>query len=78
MSEAVAILRATAVEPFEAGLQRERETFLRPRESAEAKALRYLFLAKREAAKVPGLQGVEPSAVSRAVYRRAILTPVGG
>jgi 3-hydroxyacyl-CoA dehydrogenase len=65
VSEAVAIVRATATDSFQAGLQRERAAFLRARESPEARALRYLFLAAREAAKVPGLENAEPRTVRR-------------
>ena len=63
--EAVAIVRAAATEPFEAGLERERAAFLRLRETPVAQALRHLFLAEREAAKVPGLEAAKPRPVER-------------
>ncbi|MBO1074106.1 3-hydroxyacyl-CoA dehydrogenase NAD-binding domain-containing protein [Roseomonas marmotae] len=59
----VELLRETAGMDFEAGLKREREVFLPLRASAEAAALRHLFLAEREASRVPGLKGVTPRAV---------------
>ncbi len=65
VAEAIALIKATATTPFEAGLKREREAFLRLRDTREAQALRYLFLAERDAAKVPGLDGVEPRPVRR-------------
>ena len=65
VAEAVAIVRSTATEAFSAGLKREREAFVRYRDSAESMALRHLFLAEREAAKIPGLEGAKPRAVSR-------------
>ncbi|MBC9177608.1 3-hydroxyacyl-CoA dehydrogenase NAD-binding domain-containing protein [Pseudoroseomonas ludipueritiae] len=58
----VGLLRETAAMDFPAGLKRERELFLPLRASAEAAALRHLFLAEREAARVPGLEGVKPRA----------------
>ncbi|MEK0084860.1 3-hydroxyacyl-CoA dehydrogenase NAD-binding domain-containing protein [Benzoatithermus flavus] len=51
---------AAATLPLAEGLACERATFLRLRESAQAKALRHLFFAEREAAKVPGLEAVVP------------------
>lgn len=48
---------------FNAGLARERSAFLTLRASPEAAALRYLFFAEREAAKVPGLEAVTPRPV---------------
>lgn len=61
----VELLRETATLPFTEGLARERAVFLPLRDSAEAAALRHLFLAEREAARVPGLEGVAPRAVAR-------------
>jgi 3-hydroxyacyl-CoA dehydrogenase len=55
--EAIALIRATRDVPFADGLVRERSVFLTLRESAEAKALRHLFFAEREATKLPGLAG---------------------
>jgi 3-hydroxyacyl-CoA dehydrogenase len=60
----VGLLRETAAMDFPRGLKRERELFLPLRDSREAAALRHLFLAEREAARVPGLEGVKPRAVA--------------
>ncbi len=57
--EAIRLVRAAATLPFEQGLAEERATFLRLRDSTEAKALRHIFFAERAAAKVAGLDGVE-------------------
>ena len=65
VARAVALVREAAVQTFAAGLARERAAFLELRDSPEAAALRHLFLAEREAAKVPGLQGVAPRPVDR-------------
>ena len=65
VSEAIAIVRATRSDSFAAGLKRERAAFLRLRETSAARALRHLFLAEREAAKVPGLQSATPRAINR-------------
>ena len=65
VSEAVAIIRAAATEPFAAGLERERAAFLRLRASPAAAALRHLFLAEREARKIPGLEGATPRPTDR-------------
>jgi len=54
VAAAVDLIRAAATTPYTEGLVRERETFLRLRASPEAKALRHLFFAEREAAKIPG------------------------
>jgi 3-hydroxyacyl-CoA dehydrogenase len=55
-ARAIALIRATRDTPFTEGLARERAAFLELRESPEAKALRHLFFAEREATKVPGLE----------------------
>ena len=69
VAEAVDIVLATATMSFEAGLQRERAAFLGFRASPESRALRHLFVAERQAAKVPGLQG----AVARPIDRVAVI-----
>jgi 3-hydroxyacyl-CoA dehydrogenase len=46
--------------PFAQGLDAERATFRRLRNSPEAKALRHVFFGEREVRKVPGLASVEP------------------
>lgn len=47
------------------GLAREFETVSRLKETDQAKALRHVFFAEREAAKVPGLEGASPRPVAR-------------
>jgi 3-hydroxyacyl-CoA dehydrogenase len=63
--EAVRLVLASAHADFGDGLADERNTFTQLRDSAEAAALRYVFFAEREAAKVEGLKGVAPRAVSK-------------
>ncbi|WP_297442863.1 FAD-dependent oxidoreductase [Acidocella sp.] len=65
IAEAIRVIGA-AHGPFAHGLALEREAFLRLRASPEAAALRHLFFAEREAAKVPGLAGIKSRAVTRA------------
>ena len=48
---------------LEAGLAEERAAFLRLKDSPEAAALRHVFFAEREAAKVAGLESVSPRMV---------------
>jgi 3-hydroxyacyl-CoA dehydrogenase len=60
-----ALLRETATMDFPEGAKRERALFLPLRASPEAAALRHLFLAEREASRVPGLEGVAPRKVER-------------
>ncbi|MDO8535245.1 MAG: enoyl-CoA hydratase-related protein, partial [Xanthobacteraceae bacterium] len=57
---AIDVIRQGARLPFQQALQQERAAFLRLRESDEAKALRHLFFAEREARKIPGLAGARP------------------
>jgi 3-hydroxyacyl-CoA dehydrogenase len=64
-ARAIELVKATTNTPFTDGLLRERTTFLDLRDSAEAKALRHLFFAEREAAKLPGLEGVRPRPFER-------------
>jgi 3-hydroxyacyl-CoA dehydrogenase len=59
------LLRETAAQDFPEGVKAERATFLPLRASKEAAALRHLFLAEREAARVPGLEGVAPRPVAQ-------------
>lgn len=65
IAEAIGVIEAAADGSFAEGMKRERETFLALRESSEAAALRHLFFAEREAAKVEGLDGVAPRAFAR-------------
>ncbi|MCA3565346.1 MAG: enoyl-CoA hydratase/isomerase family protein [Methylocystis sp.] len=60
---ALALMEATASLPFAEGLAEERAAFLQLRASREAKALRRLFLAERNAGRSPELQGVKPLAI---------------
>ena len=61
--EAVRLVRLSAERSLAEGLAEERKTFLRLRESEQAAALRHVFFAERAAAKVPGLDGVQPRPV---------------
>jgi 3-hydroxyacyl-CoA dehydrogenase len=63
--EAVRLVLASAHVNFGDGLADERNTFVRLRDSAEAAALRYVFFAEREAAKVEGLKDIAPRNVSK-------------
>jgi 3-hydroxyacyl-CoA dehydrogenase len=57
-------IRAATELPFEKGARREREIFLRLREGPQNEALRYVFFAEREAARIPGLEGVTPREIT--------------
>ena len=57
--EQVAALQRAQSEPFEVALAEERAVFQRLRQSDESAALRHLFFAEREAARVEGLEGVK-------------------
>ncbi len=59
-------VQAAVTLPFDEGLRRERELFMEALDSEQSKALRHIFFAEREAAKVPGLEGVEPKEVEQA------------
>ncbi len=48
----------------DAGLARERETFVTLRDSDQSKALRHIFFAERSVAKLPELDGVKPNNLS--------------
>jgi 3-hydroxyacyl-CoA dehydrogenase len=63
--EAVRLVLVSTEVAFRDGLADERKTFVRLRDSAEAAALRYVFFAEREAAKVDGLKDVAPRPISR-------------
>jgi 3-hydroxyacyl-CoA dehydrogenase len=56
-AEAARAVLAAASMPFELGQQHERAVFMRLVASDQAAALRHLFFAEREAAKLPGLDG---------------------
>ncbi len=57
---ALALLERTAALSYGEGLAEERALFLALRASREAKALRRLFLAEREAGRLPELKDVKP------------------
>ncbi|WP_425299229.1 3-hydroxyacyl-CoA dehydrogenase NAD-binding domain-containing protein [Pseudaminobacter soli (ex Zhang et al. 2022)] len=63
-AEAIRLVRLAGEVGLDEGLAEERATFLRLRDSDQAKALRHVFFAERAAAKVAGLEGVEPRPVS--------------
>ena len=65
VKEAIASVRNATRMPFAAAAAEERDTFQRLRQSEEAAALRYLFFAEREAARVPGISGATPRPVAR-------------
>jgi 3-hydroxyacyl-CoA dehydrogenase len=66
IAAAIDAVKSAAIFPFEDALARERAIFQELRMGSEAAALRYLFFAERQAAKVAGLEGVTPRRVSRA------------
>lgn len=63
---AIDVIRASRELGFAAGVARERAAFLALRESPEAKALRHLFFAERNATNVPELKEVSARPLSRA------------
>ena len=65
VKEAVEAVRNAARLPFKQGLVEERAVFQRLRESEEAAALRYLFFAQRDAARVSGIENAKPRPVRR-------------
>jgi len=66
VARAVEMVRLAAATPFAEAVQTERATFLALRDSAEAKALRHLFFAERNAQKVPGIAGAKARPLARA------------
>ena len=60
----IASVRAATELPYEEGARRERELFLQLREGPQNEAMRHVFFAEREAAKVPGLEGATPRTVN--------------
>ncbi len=66
---AVDAIEAGLERGFEAGSLRERELFAECVVTVESKALRHLFFAEREAAKVPGL----PRAATKRIARAAVV-----
>ncbi len=64
-AEALRLVRSAAERTLAEGLVDERATFRRLSDSDQSKALRHVFFAERAAAKVEGLEGVEPRPVAR-------------
>jgi 3-hydroxyacyl-CoA dehydrogenase len=62
LSAVVSAIEAALTLPFDAGSARERELFADCLVSTESRALRHLFFAEREAAKVPGVSKSTPTA----------------
>ncbi len=62
----IASIRAATELRFEEGAKREREIFLKLREGPQNEAMRHVFFAEREAAKVPGLDGIAPRTIATA------------
>ncbi|MGV3552123.1 3-hydroxyacyl-CoA dehydrogenase NAD-binding domain-containing protein [Rhizobium sp.] len=60
---AVGLVAATQTQTLEVGLADERAAFLRLKDSEQAAALRHVFFAEREAAKIAGLEGVSSRAI---------------
>ncbi|MCW8128497.1 3-hydroxyacyl-CoA dehydrogenase NAD-binding domain-containing protein [Microbulbifer halophilus] len=56
-------VQAATEQPLQRGLETERQLFVQCRESDQSHALRHVFFAEREAARVDGLEGVEPRPV---------------
>ncbi len=63
-AEAARLVRQSAERTLAEGLADERETFLRLRDSEQAAALRHVFFAERDAAKIPALDGIQPRTVN--------------
>jgi 3-hydroxyacyl-CoA dehydrogenase len=51
----ISCIEAAVKLPFDEGLQKERELFLECRQSAQSAAMRHLFFAEREAARITGV-----------------------
>lgn len=62
-NDQVAALKRAFTEPFNQVIVQDRAAFQRLRDSTESTALRHLFFAERDAARVDGIAGLKPSAV---------------
>jgi 3-hydroxyacyl-CoA dehydrogenase len=62
--EAIEAVRNATRMPFAAALAEERAVFQRLRQSEDAAALRYLFFAEREAARIPGIGDAAPRPIA--------------
>jgi len=60
----IAAVRAATELPFDAGAEHERDAFMKLRAGPQNAAMRHVFFAEREAAKVPGLEGVTPRPIA--------------
>ncbi|RXT51423.1 hypothetical protein B6S44_21225 [Bosea sp. Tri-44] len=63
--KAIELVEASMALPFEEGQPIERRAFLELMASDQSQALRHLFLAEREASKLPELAGVSPREIGR-------------
>ncbi len=67
--ECINAVEVASNKPFEEGMRFERETFLRLRDGSKSKAMRHMFFAEREVAKIPDisketiLQAIDGAAV---------------
>jgi 3-hydroxyacyl-CoA dehydrogenase len=66
----VAAVRAAVELPFDAGLTRERELIAEAFASTESRAMRHVFFAERQAAKIPDVPGDTPTT---AVMKAAVI-----
>ena len=65
VGKAIEMVRLAGSTPFAEAVRMERATFVALRDSAEAKALRHLFFAERNAQKVPGIAGAKARRLER-------------
>jgi 3-hydroxyacyl-CoA dehydrogenase len=65
VGKAVEMVRLAATADFAEAVKTERAAFMALRDSAEAKALRHLFFAERNAQKMPGVEGAKPRRIER-------------
>jgi 3-hydroxyacyl-CoA dehydrogenase len=67
IADCIACVRAAFEKPFAEAVAQEREAFLRLLDDPRSKALRHVFFAEREAARIAGLPaGTQPRQVARA------------
>jgi 3-hydroxyacyl-CoA dehydrogenase len=62
--KAIELTETAIAEPFATGQPRERAAFFELMASPQSKALRHMFMAEREVARVPELAGVAPREIS--------------
>jgi 3-hydroxyacyl-CoA dehydrogenase len=65
VGKAVEMVRLAATAGFAEAVKTERAAFMALRDSMEAKALRHLFFAERNAQKVPGIDSAKPRRIER-------------